>query len=100
MRVTTSREGKQTTLALSGRLDTLSARQLEGDLQKVYRQGFDKLVLDLAELEYISSTGLRVILTVQKQCKSRGAVLAVKNAGAAVAEAFEITGFSGFLTFG
>ncbi len=100
MQIVVTREAAQTTLALNGRLDTSTSRQLEDRLNEVFKQGFEKLVLDLAGIQYISSTGLRIIMAAQKLCKARGTGLAVKNVSATVAEAFEISGFSSFLTFG
>ena len=74
----------------------LIARQLEGEL-KTSLAGVQKLVLDLEELEYISSAGLRVLLSTQKTMKKQGSMV-VRHVSPIVMEVFEMTGFSDFLT--
>lgn len=59
------------TIVLSGRLDTVTAPQLEAELEKILSDS-DALVLDMANLEYISSAGLRVILKAQKAMNTKG----------------------------
>lgn len=84
------------TIRLRGRLDTATAPQLEGEL-KTSLAGVQKLVLDLEELEYISSAGLRVLLSTQKTMKKQGSMV-VRHVSPIVMEVFEMTGFSDFLT--
>lgn len=86
------------TLALEGRLDTSTAPQLEAELKKSI-DGKEKLVFDLTNLEYISSAGLRVLLSTQKIMNRQGSMI-VQNANEAVMDVFEITGFSDILTIG
>ena len=83
-------------IALEGRLDTITAPQLETELQNSI-DGVLKLVLDFKELEYISSAGLRVILMAQKIMNKQGEMI-VRNINETIAEVFEITGFSDVLT--
>ena len=87
---------KTVTLALSGRLDTTTAPELEVALKDSYA-GVDKLVLDFAELEYLSSAGLRVLLGAQKTMNKQGEMV-VKNVNDTIDEIFEITGFADVLT--
>lgn len=78
-----------------GRLDTLTAPEME----KVIREtvpGIDELILDLRKLEYVSSAGLRVLLTAQKALSVRGK-MTVRNVNETVSEIFEVTGFSDIL---
>ena len=82
-------------LALVGRLDTVSAPQLEGELQALL-PGLTELTLDLKQLDYISSAGLRVLLSTHKPMLRQG-TMTVKNANEVVAEIFDVTGFSGIL---
>jgi len=84
------------TLALSGRLDTSTAPQLEETLEGIYADT-DELVLDFAELAYISSAGLRVILKAQKTMQTKGSMKLI-NVNEEVMEIFEITGFIDILT--
>lgn len=80
---------------LSGRLDTVTAPQLEAELEKILSDS-DALVLDMANLEYISSAGLRVILKAQKAMNTKGTMKLI-HVGESIMEVFDITGFSDFL---
>lgn len=84
-----------TTLALTGRLDTVTAPELEKALAELLPQA-DSLVLDMGNLEYISSAGLRVILKAYKALAAKGG-LKLTGVREAVREVFDITGFSDFL---
>ncbi|MCQ2387785.1 MAG: STAS domain-containing protein [Clostridia bacterium] len=83
------------TVKVSGRLDTVTAPELEEKIGVL--DGIKELVLDLEKLEYISSAGLRVLLNLQKQMNKIGK-MTVKNISSDVMEVFEITGFSEILT--
>ena len=84
-------EGKKLTIALSGRLDTTTAPELETELKQNI-SGVEELVLDLAALEYLSSAGLRVLLSAQKVMNRQGSMV-VRNANEIIMEIFEVTGF-------
>lgn len=84
------------TLALIGRLDTVTAPELEAEISAILPTA-ESLVLDMEKLEYISSAGLRVILKTQKALAQK-AGLKLINVSDDVREVFEITGFSDFLT--
>lgn len=84
------------TLALSGRLDTTTAPQLEAELSDAL-EGVTKLALDFEKLEYISSAGLRVLLAAQKTMNKQGSMV-LKNVCEDIREVFDITGFSDILT--
>ena len=86
-------EGAKLTLAPVGRIDTTTAPELEA----VSLDGVEELVLDLAEIRYISSAGLRVMLSAQK--KMAGKSMKIAHAKPAVKEVFDITGFSDIFTF-
>lgn len=96
MEITKKLAGKTVTLALVGRLDTTTSPTLEAALSEVYDTA-DSLVFDMAELDYISSAGLRVILTAQKTMNKKGEMKLV-NVKDTVLEVFEITGFTEILT--
>ena len=83
------------TIVLSGRLDTVTAPQLEAELEKILSDS-DALVLDMANLEYISSAGLRVILKAQKAMNTKGTMKLI-HVGESIREVLDITGFSDFL---
>ena len=83
------------TIVLSRRLDTVTAPQLEAELENILSDS-DALVLDMANLEYISSAGLRVILKAQKAMNTKGTMKLI-HVGESIMEVFDITGFSDFL---
>lgn len=89
-------QGTELEIALSGRLDTTTAPQLEAELKRSI-DGVTALTLDFAELEYISSAGLRVLLAAQKVMNRQGAMV-VRHANETIMEVFEVTGFSDILT--
>lgn len=82
--------------SLKGRLDTMTAPSLESELKTALEET-KELVLDLAELDYISSAGLRVLLWAQKVVGNEG-TMKVCNVGEAVMDIFEVTGFTEILT--
>ena len=89
-------EGNNVTLVLSGRLDTSTAPGLEEEV-KTGLEGTEDLVFDLTELDYISSAGLRVLLSALKKMQKRGS-MKITNPNESVMEIFEVTGFSDILT--
>ena len=89
-------EGNQLTMVLGGRLDTTTAPMLETELKQNI-SGVEELVLDFAELEYLSSAGLRVLLAAQKVMNRQGSML-VRNVNETIMEIFEVTGFADVLT--
>lgn len=82
--------------ALEGRLDTITAPELEQDLAGSL-EGIKDLVLDFTKLDYISSAGLRVLLSAQKRMNQQG-TMKVIGVNATIMEIFEVTGFSDILT--
>ena len=89
-------DGSKCTISVKGRLDTTTAPQLEAEL-KSSLDNVNELVIDLADLEYISSAGLRVLLAAQKVMNAQGE-MKVTNTKPEVLEVFEITGFTDILT--
>ena len=89
-------EGTTLTIALEGRLDTTTSPDLEETLAASL-DGTTALVFDFAKLDYLSSAGLRVLLSAQKRMNRQGSMKLVR-VNDAVKEVFEITGFSDFLT--
>ena len=83
-------------LRLEGRLDTSAAPAAQEALLKVAKE-YAKITLKFAGLAYISSAGLRTLLTLQKQVTRTGGSLTLTNVSPAVMEVFEMTGFSGIL---
>ena len=83
-------------IALEGRLDTVTAPELEKEL-KSSLEGVSELTLDFEKLEYISSAGLRVLLAAQKAMNKQGE-MKLLNVNETIMEIFEVTGFSDILT--
>jgi anti-sigma B factor antagonist len=85
-------------ISLSGRLDTMTANELAAELGAVFDGECRNLVFDLASLEYISSAGLRVLLTAQKKINGMGSQMKITGANESIKEVFAITGFSGIMS--
>ncbi len=96
MEIKKTKNGNELIITVSGRLDTTTAPMLEAELRQSI-SGVEKLVFDFGELEYLSSAGLRVILSAQKVMNKQGEMV-VKNVNETIAEIFEVTGFSDILT--
>lgn len=88
--------GTNLTITLTGRLDTNTAPKLESELRQSLN-GITELILDLANLEYLSSAGLRVLLAAQKVMNKQGQMI-VRHVNETIMEVFEITGFVDILT--
>ncbi len=89
-------KGPSALFALDGRLDTTTAPELEKEL-KASLDGVTALTLDLLKLEYISSAGLRVLLSAQKIMNRQGSMKLI-HVNETIMEIFEVTGFSEILT--
>lgn len=96
MTVNKSFEGTKLVASVEGRLDTTTAPELSAALDEDIAN-ITELVLDFANLQYISSAGLRVLLSLQKQMSKKGGMV-VKNANDDIMEVFDITGFVDVLT--
>ena len=91
MNITKNLEGSKLTVALEGRLDTTTSPALETELRTSV-DGVTELVFDLANLEYISSAGLRVLLSAQKVMNKQGE-MKITNVKPEIMEIFDVTGF-------
>ena len=91
MNITKQINGKELTIALEGKLDTTTAPELEQELEKSL-DGVDKLVFDLKNMDYISSAGLRVLLSAHKKMIGKNG-MRLKNVCEEIMEIFEVTGF-------
>ena len=89
-------ENGKAAFALEGRLDTVTAPELEKELKDSF-DGLSELTLDFSKLEYISSAGLRVLLSAQKIMNKQGE-MKVAHVNETIMEIFEVTGFSDILT--
>ena len=96
MTITKNVEDTRLTILLSGRLDTSTAPSLEAALQESL-PGMTELVFDFKELEYVSSAGLRILLSAQKTMSKQGSMV-IRNVSEDIYEVFDITGFTDILT--
>lgn len=96
MNINKTENGTEQIVALEGRLDTTTAPKLEEEFKNGL-EGVQKLIIDMKELAYLSSAGLRVILAVQKRMNKQGELL-IRNVNDTIMEVFEITGFTDILT--
>ena len=95
MTINKSENGSAMTISLEGRLDTTTSPALEKELNEVLPK-INELVFDFSKLEYISSAGLRVLLTAHKAMSRKGG-MKVTNVNEIVQEVFDVTGFSDIL---
>ena len=95
MQIEKKLDGEKLTLKVIGRLDTNTSPDLEASLKL---EGVKEVAFDFTNLEYISSAGLRVLLTTQKAMMSCGGVMTIANPNESVKSVFEITGCSDIFT--
>ncbi len=96
MESTLNRDGSKLTVAIAGRLDTLSSPDFEKEMEPALG-GVTELIIDLKDLDYISSAGLRVLLGLAQTMEDQGKMV-VTNPNDAVMDVFSVTGFDDILT--
>jgi anti-anti-sigma factor len=94
MDITEQRDGDLVTIGLKGRLDGTSAKGVEERMLQLIDAGARRLIIDLSELDYISSVGLRVFMMAAKRLKLVGGRMVVCALQPTVQEVFEIAGFN------
>ena len=95
MKITKTMNGTALNIALEGRLDTTTAPELEQALKESLDSA-QELIMDFSKLDYISSAGLRVLLSAHKTMSKKGGMV-VKNVNEIVSEVFDVTGFADIL---
>jgi len=93
MKITIEQDGNQLVAHLAGRLDTAAAVEITPDIQALADKADQHIVLDCAELEYISSSGLRLFLTLRKESAAKGGKLQVRAINNDIRQVFMMTGF-------
>jgi anti-sigma B factor antagonist len=96
MTINKQQNGSVLTIAVQGRLDTTTAPDLEKEIKNGL-EGVSELVMDFEKLDYISSAGLRVLLSAQKAMSKQGSMKVI-HVSDLVMEVFEVTGFTDILT--
>lgn len=97
MDITNARVDDNLIVTVAGRLNTSTAPELDNELETLIGDT-EHLVIDFADLVYISSAGLRVVLSTQKAMNRKGGTLVIRNVKPEIMEVFEMTGFVDFLT--
>ena len=97
MTINKNPDGTTLTLAIDGRIDTQTAPELEAAIKESI-DGVDHLVLDFAQVPYISSAGLRIVLAAQNWMDAKKGTLVIRNAAKFIVNVFKVTGFDSFLT--
>ena len=95
MKINQTKNGSALVIALEGRLDTMTAPELEEQLKEGLN-GVEDLTFDFEKLDYISSAGLRVLLSAQKTMHRQGKMKVI-HVNETIMEVFEVTGFTDFL---
>jgi anti-anti-sigma factor len=98
MEIKILKEESDTIAFIKGRVDTVTAPELENQISPLYSESGTMLILDCANMEYISSSGLRVILTAHKQLIANGGKFKIRHLLPEVRTVFDMTGFSRILT--
>ena len=96
MKINRIQNGAELTMALEGLLDTTTAPELDAALSGI--DGVANLIIDMEKLDYISSSGLRVLLAARKKLEKVGCTMTIVKANENVREIFEMTGFNEILT--
>ena len=96
MQITKHYNGKELTLSVDGRIDTITSQEFENEINDELGN-FDSLIIDFEGLKYISSAGLRVLIVTQKKLTREGIHFAIKNVNDTVREIFRISGFDKIL---
>ena len=99
MKTTIQENEKQVTAVLSGELDTAAVPEFESAMQPLFESNGREIVIDCTELEYIASSGLRVLLNLLKKAKASGSRVVLRNVNDVIREVFTLTGFINLFTF-
>ncbi len=97
MNIKKKKEGSTLNIIISGRIDTVTAPEVDSFVNQNL-DGVESLILDFKEVNYVSSAGLRVLLSLQKKMMVKGEMKLV-NVNDAVNDVFEVTGFDEILTY-
>ena len=97
MIITKGTDGESTVLALEGRLDTVTSSDLQEEILAFFQEG-QALILDFADLVYVSSSGLRALLIGQKTANSKCGSMVIRHVAENILDVLKMTGFDSILT--
>ena len=92
MNIVKDYNGKELTMTVEGRIDTITSQDLEKEINEEIGS-FNSLIMNFEKVEYVSSAGLRLLISTQKKLKEENIPFAIKNVGDAVNEIFKMSGF-------
>jgi len=98
MEIDAKKEGQAVIIALTGRMDAVSAPQFDKTVDDFIEQGETRILIDFKTLEYISSAGLQSVLALAKRLEMINGTVLLSDLNGAVKEVFEISGFSSIFT--
>ena len=98
MNVTITKENGITNVIVEGRIDTTTSHDFEKSVDSLFTDAAQQVVINCENLDYVSSSGLRVFLTLQKQSNTSGSSLKLCNIKPEIKAVFDMTGFSSILT--
>lgn len=93
MKTEITENGNQLIAAFIGRLDTAAAVQTAEDVKPLLEVSNREIILECSQLEYISSSGLRIFLSIRKEATAHGSKVIVRNINADIRQVFMMTGF-------
>lgn len=93
MEVIITKQENEVTALLRGRLDTPASQDIANDVETLVQEAGGTIILDCTELAYISSSGLRIFLTLRKAAAEKGGKIIVRNITPAIRSVFMMTGF-------
>lgn len=93
MEVKVVRENGEVTVFLSGRLDTPASMEITPQMDELTNEAGGTIILDCSELSYISSSGLRIFITLRKAAAAKGGKIIVRNISSEIRSVFMMTGF-------
>lgn len=96
MEITKEYDGKELTISVEGRIDTITSQDLEREIASEMGN-FDSMVMDFTDLRYISSAGLRLMIVTHKKLKQNNVPFIIRNVNDTVGEIFRMTGFDKIL---
>lgn len=93
MEIIKSKENGEVRIRLIGRLDTVASQEIAGEMESLKKDADRVIVLDCSELEYISSSGLRLFLTLRKTAEGKGGAVVIRGISDSIRSVFMMTGF-------
>ena len=99
MKTTIREDGKRMTAILSGELDTAAALDFEAAMKPLCESNGREIVMDCTDLEYIASSGLRILLNILKKARASGSRVVLRGVNEVIRDVFELTGFINLFEF-